>query len=118
MRNTIILATVAVLGFGGVAEAGKCKGDKCGPAAPIVCEKVYLDPDLWEQVREKYARKGQTAWWQARSLVCGGNCVTYKKNYGAESYICAPQGSQVCYQDSITGKKHVWTIDGRPEPVR
>lgn len=120
MRKYTLIATavVASFGFNTFAEAAKCNGKVCGPAVEVVCEKIYLDPDIWQQVRLKYSRQGQTATWYARSLVCGGNCITYKRNYSASSYICAPKGSQVCYQDSVTKQKHVWTIDGKEEPAR
>lgn len=115
MRSLVIAAVAATtIALGtGIAQAGKCKGDYCGPAVPNVCETVQLDPATWEQVRKYHWQKnGSRAWWQARSLVCGGNCVTYGKNYTARARICAPAGSRVCYIDVVTGQQHIWTIDG------
>lgn len=117
MNKIIAALTVTVALFTAAPASAACgKKQTCGAPPPTVCETVRIDPALWKKVQDKYWEKGQYAYWQARALVCQGDCPTFGgKNRGPKARICAPRGMQVCYQDSLTGQKHIWTIDGNEE---
>jgi hypothetical protein len=74
---------------------------------------------IWQQVVAKRRAEGhKRVWWRPAHLGCWngqGACVTRGKSYRRCGRYSAAYGTVLCYQDSVTGQRWTWPIDGVEE---
>ena len=119
---TVFAATILLTLFGSMsmdsAEAG-CRNCVVKPVKRV-CETLCVPEHIWEAVVYKRRAEGKrNVYWFPASYGCWNGrttCVKRGKTWRRCGTYCGAPGSKLCYQDSVTKKRHVWVIDGVKAP--